>query len=81
MVISGLGRCASGCRCERMERTKVGGADGHRRGEVSTVDERREGSLMRRVFVPSQRGLGLVEDGGLGASRSPRGPHMFTRGH
>lgn len=64
-----------------MERTKVGGADGRGRREVSAVDERREGSLMRRAFVPFQRGLGPGEDAGLGATGSPRGPHKFTRGH
>lgn len=81
MVISGLGKCGSGCRCKRMERTKVGWADGHKRGEVSGVDERRKGSLMRWIFVSFQRGLILLERhalfGGVIVNRLPKGPQKF----
>lgn len=85
MVISGLGKCGSGCRCKRMERTKVGRTDGHKRGEVSGGDERGKGSLMRWIFGSFQRGLVLVQShalfGGVVVSRWPKGTQKFTLSH
>lgn len=79
MVISGLGKCVRGCRCERMERTKVGWADCHKGGEVSGVDEREKESLMWWIFLFFPEGfLVLVAQGLIGDPKVLKCSNFYT---